>query len=181
MLCHVKTTPMWFPTTTESETPFLSSVNVHAWVSSLKLDHEARQMRPADVLIPNWELGKPAAIDPCVTSPLNSDTLQVACVTLSSAAMQAEQRKHHSNDAKCGELGWVCIPLVVESHGSWEPETQHSLSRLAGRLATRLGQPKSITTNLIYGSLNLTLIRTNSRAILSRVCVCHCNMCSNCI
>ena len=129
-------------------------------------------MCPADVLIPNWELGKPAAIDHCVTSPLNSGTLQVACVPPSSAAMQAEQRKHHSNDAKCGELGWVCIPLVVESYGSWGPEAQHSLSRLAaGRLATRLRQPKSFTTNLIYGRLNLTLIRANSRAILSRVCV----------
>ena len=135
------------------------------------LGHEARQTRPADVLIPNWELGKPAAIDLCVTSPLNLDTLQVACVTPSSAAMQAEQRKHHSNDAKCGELSWVCIPLVVVSYGSWGPEAQRSLSRLARRLATRLGQPKSVTTNLIYGRLNLTLIRANSRAILSRVCV----------
>ncbi|KAL5469200.1 hypothetical protein EMCRGX_G030423 [Ephydatia muelleri] len=31
-----------------------------------------------------------------------------------------------------------------------------------------MGQPKSITTNQIYGRLNLTLIRANSRAILSR-------------
>ena len=68
------------------------------------LGHEAQQTCPADVLIPNWDLGKPAAIDLCVTSPLNSETLQVACVTPSSAAMQAEKRKHHSNDAKCGEL-----------------------------------------------------------------------------
>eukprot|EP00731_Ephydatia_muelleri_P011154 Em0006g48a len=136
------------------------------------LGHEARQARPADVLIPNWELGKPAAVDLCVTSPLNSNTLQVACVTPNSAAMQAEQRKHHSNDAKCEELGWVCIPLVVESYGSWGPEAQRCLSRLAGRLATtQLGQPKSLTTNLIYGRLNLTLIRANSRAILSRLYV----------
>ena len=97
--------------------------------------------------------------------------LQVACVTPSSAAMQAELMKHHSNDAKCGELDWVCIPLVVESYGSWGPEAQCSLSRLAGRLVTRLGQPKSFQANLIYGRLKLTLIRANSRAILSRVCV----------
>ena len=114
------------------------------------LGHESRQTRPADVLIPNWELGKLAAIDLCVTSPLHSKTLQVACVTPNSAAMQAEQRKHHSNDAKCEELGWVCIPLVVECYGSWGPEAQR-LSRLAGKLATQLGQPKSLTTNLIYG------------------------------
>ena len=59
--------------------------------------------------------------------------------------MQAEKRKHQSNDAECGELhvGWVCILLVVESFGCWGPEAQCSLS---GRLATRVGQPKSITT-----------------------------------
>ena len=38
-------------------------------------------------------------------------------------------------------------------------------SRLAGRLATRLAQPKSITTNLIYGRLNLNL----SKVILSSI------------
>ena len=31
-LCYVKMALMWFPATTESETPFSSSVNVHAWV-----------------------------------------------------------------------------------------------------------------------------------------------------
>ena len=29
-LCHVKMALMWFPATTESDTPFLSSVNMHA-------------------------------------------------------------------------------------------------------------------------------------------------------
>ena len=53
--------------------------------------------------------------------------------------MQAEKGKPHSNDIKCGELGWVCIPLVVESFGCWGPEAQRSLSKLAGRLSTRLG------------------------------------------
>eukprot|EP00731_Ephydatia_muelleri_P003511 Em0001g3511a len=42
------------------------------------------------------------------------------------------------------------------------------MPNVESRLATRLGQPKSITTNQINGRLNLTLIRANSRAILSR-------------
>ena len=107
--------------------------------ASSSLGHEAWQTCPANILIPNWELGKPAAVDLCITSSLNYKTLQVACVMPGSAAMQAEKRKHHSSDAKCLELGWVCIPLVVESFGCWGPEAQQcSLSRLAGRLATKL-------------------------------------------
>ena len=34
------------------------------------LRHDARRTRPADVLVPNWVLGKPAAFDITVTSPL---------------------------------------------------------------------------------------------------------------
>ena len=94
------------------------------------LGHDARQTRPVDILIPNWELGKSAAIDLCITSPLNSVTLQVACVMPGSAAMQAEKRMHHSNDAECEELGWVCIPLVVESFGCWGSEVKRSFSQV---------------------------------------------------
>ena len=41
-----------------------------------------------------------------------------ASVTTGAAALTTEQRKHCSNDAKCDELSWVCVPLVVESYGA---------------------------------------------------------------
>ena len=46
------------------------------------LDEEGRQTRPADILVQNWEFGKPAALDFTVTSPLNPTTLNGASVTL---------------------------------------------------------------------------------------------------
>eukprot|EP00731_Ephydatia_muelleri_P032588 Em0024g132a len=70
---------------------------------------------PADVLATNWMLGKPAAFDFAVTSPLNSSTLHEASVTAGSAAHATEARKHQANDVKCAELGWVSIPVVVET------------------------------------------------------------------
>ena len=78
------------------------------------LGHEAQQTRPTNVLIPNWELGKPVAIDLCVTSLRNSNTLtsRVCDTKFSSNAGRTEEAPR-SNDAKCGELGWV-----VESYGS---------------------------------------------------------------
>ena len=36
--------------------------------------------RPADILLPNWVIGKPAAFDPSVTPLLNSSTLLEAGV-----------------------------------------------------------------------------------------------------
>ncbi|KAL5463726.1 hypothetical protein EMCRGX_G032652 [Ephydatia muelleri] len=87
--------------------------------------------RPADLLVPNWVVGKPAAFDLSVTSPLNPTTLLEASVTTGVAALTTELRKHSSNDTKCKELDWVCVPLVVESYGAWGKEALESLSQLA--------------------------------------------------
>ena len=40
------------------------------------LGHEGHCTRPADILVPNWELGQPGALDLTITSPLNSTFCQ---------------------------------------------------------------------------------------------------------
>ena len=92
------------------------SVQVEAGCN-LTSDHS--HSHPADVLIFNWVLGKTAACDLSVTSPLNSKILSEGGVTAGAAAHATELRKHEANDAKCSDLGWICIPLVVESYGQW--------------------------------------------------------------
>ena len=66
-------------------------------------------MNPANILIPIGELDKPTTVNLCITSPLNYESLQVACVMPGSASMQTEKRKHHSNDGQYLELG--CMGL----------------------------------------------------------------------
>ena len=44
----------------------------------------------ADILVPNWMIGKPAAFDLTVVSPLNSATLNEAGARSGSAAGKAE-------------------------------------------------------------------------------------------
>ena len=127
-----------------------------------------RNTRPADVLVANWSLGKPAAFDLTVTSPLNPSILSEAGVTAGSAALVAECRKHDMNDPKCSELGWKCTPLAVETYGCWGAEARETLSRLATRLAIPMRCNKSQATDAIYGRLSLTLVRSCARALLSR-------------
>ena len=79
------------------------------------LGHDKRCTRPVDVLVPNWDLGKPAAFDFTVASPLNQSILNEECTKAGLSALVSEQRKHASNDVKCSELGWSCIPLAVET------------------------------------------------------------------
>ena len=124
--------------------------------------------RPADVLAANWMLGKPAAFDFSVTSPLVSKSLPEASVTAGSAALICHRgaQVYRSNDTKCAELGWVSIPFAVETYGWWDTEAKWALSQLAFRLATRQNCPKSIAIAALYGRLNLTLVRANVRAIL---------------
>ena len=84
--------------------------------NNLTQDHD--HTRPADVLVHNWSLGKPAAFDFCVTSPLNSLIHAEAGVSSGAAAHASEIRKHNSNDAKCGELGWASHWLLRHTvHG----------------------------------------------------------------
>ena len=86
--------------------------------SNLSKDHS--HTRPADIRVPNWSLGKPATFELSVMSPLNSNVLLEAGLAASQAARATEQRKHDTNDAKCKELGWVCVPMVVEYGALWD-------------------------------------------------------------
>eukprot|EP00731_Ephydatia_muelleri_P018553 Em0011g593a len=97
-----------------------------------------------------------------------SNILPEASVTAGSAAFVAEERKHRAKDAKCVELGWVSIPLAVETYGCWGTEAKWALSQLASRLATRQNCPKSTATAALYGRLSLTLVRVNVRTSFSR-------------
>eukprot|EP00731_Ephydatia_muelleri_P016355 Em0009g779a len=121
------------------------------------------------VLVPNWDLGKPAAFDLSITSTLQSSALLEASVMAGSTALLAENRKHNNSHKKCDELGWACIPLVVETYGCWGAEAVAALSKLAGRLSVRNNEPNSKTIFSLYSHLGLTLVRANCRAILSRL------------
>ena len=81
--------------------------------NNLSRDHS--KTRPADILLPNWVLGRTAALDVSITSPLNSAILLEARVSATAGAQATESRKHQANDPKCSDLGWVYVPMVVET------------------------------------------------------------------
>ena len=114
---------------------------------------------PADVLISNWVLGKTAKLR----------NFSEAGVTAGAAAHATELRKHEANDVKCCDLGWICIPLVVETYGAWGKEALEAFSMLASRLTTSSSRPKSRESSELYGWLNRHLVRANVRAILCRL------------
>ena len=125
--------------------------------------------RPADVLIAGWDRGKHAALDITVASPLCPAILPEASHHSGAAANGAELKKFNANSTKCTELGWTCTPMAVETFGHWGREAQSVLSRLASHLSISLSQPRAAVVADIYGCLNIILVRSVSRAILSRL------------
>ena len=90
-------------------------------------------------------------------------------VSPGAAAEASEIRKRNSNDGKCGDLGWVCTPLVFETYGAWGQEAVKSFAQLASRLAITCSKPKSVITRDLYGGLNTCRVRSVASAILSRI------------
>ncbi len=71
----------------------------------------------ADVLLPNWSNGRPAALDVHVISPLQPRTLSEAAQTQGHALQVGVQRKLASNLQYCRDAGLSCVPLVAETLG----------------------------------------------------------------
>ena len=84
--------------------------------------------------------------------------------------MAAEALKHLENDPKCAALGWLCVPLAVDSYGCWGDEAHQSFISLADRLANRSSVSFSVALSSIYNLLGVILARQNATAILARRC-----------
>ncbi|KAL5481568.1 hypothetical protein EMCRGX_G021759 [Ephydatia muelleri] len=85
-----------------------------------------------------------------------------ASVARGVAARATEQRKHEANEQGAGCLHgyggiWCLGAKAIES-----------LSRLASCLATSFNKAKAVVLIVLYGRLNLNLVRANTTAILTR-------------
>ena len=162
---------MWFHSIIICMTFLQTSVAGPTFLLRLKRDMACRDhinSRPADILVQSWDRGKPAAFDVTVASPLTPAVLNEASISAGAAAYGAENRKHATNDTRCQELGWMCIPLAVELYGNWGKEAQCVFSRLASLLAVSQSSFKPKMVAEIYGRLNLSLVRSGARAIVGR-------------
>ncbi|KAL5499807.1 hypothetical protein EMCRGX_G011269 [Ephydatia muelleri] len=104
---------------------FPQSTFVSPGGSRCRVQHNLSQSRLSDIR---------KAFDIYVVSPLNSYVLSAVVTTAGATSEAAELRKPTANDAKCTELGWVSIPLVVESYQAWSKEAQQCLSQLSTTL-----------------------------------------------
>ena len=125
--------------------------------------------RPADVFLPSWSCGRPAALDIHVISPLQQQTLPEASVTPGHALQVGVQRKLASNLPACREAGVECIPIVAESLGGLAEDAIHTIRSLGQAIADRAGslEPPS-TTRHLFQRFGIALWRGNACLWLHR-------------
>lgn len=78
--------------------------------------------RPADIYLPNWKRGQPAALDVTVISTLQQQTVEGASDSQGHALTVGRERKLAAHSGACRSVGVHFIPLVVESLGGWDGE-----------------------------------------------------------
>ena len=113
--------------------------------------------RPADIFLPNWCGGRPAALDVTVISTLQSLTLAGAAASQGHALRVAEERKMAAHGAACQSVGVVFIPLVMETLEGWSDEVAHNISRIGRLLGQRSGAPPAATTRHLFQRLSIAL------------------------
>ena len=124
------------------------------------------QSRPADILIPNWSRGRPAALDVHVISPLQRQTLGQAASTPGHALEVGTRRKLASHLSACRSVGVEFIPLVTETLGGLSGDTINTIRSLGLAIEQRTGSPNS--TKHLFKSLAVALWQGNATRWLHR-------------
>ena len=125
--------------------------------------------RPADVLLPTWSYGRPAALDVHVISPLQQQTINAAASTPGHALQVGVQRKLTAHLSACRSAGVVFVPVVAESLGGLAEDTISTIARLGKGIASRIRDfDSSNPTRQLFHRLAIALWSGNASLWLHR-------------
>jgi hypothetical protein len=124
------------------------------------------QRRPADVFIPQLFGGRPAALDVAITCPLQK---KYSNIEQDPADHYADTVKHSLYDSSFEGLQIDFIPVVLDAFGGFGKEGLKALEEIIKRGASRLNIPPSIYKPQCWQRLSVSLQRSNTRMILSRI------------
>ena len=137
-------------------------------------DSNPSARRPADVYIPRWRAGPPAAWDFAVTSGLRLDVIPDSARDPDAACTKYEDFKcsHQDTKAQCQGQGITFIPMVMEAvGGGWGKVARGVWSELAKVSALANGELETERSSAIQlrQRLSMVLHRENARSCLRRL------------
>jgi len=136
-------------------------------------DSSPSARRPADVYIPRWRGGPPAAWDFAVTSGLRLDAMAGSAQDPEAVLTRYEDHKCSFQDtkARCSEQGITFLPLIMEAvGGGWSKTARGVWSELAKSSALAMGELETASSCavMLQQRLSMVLHRENARACLRR-------------
>ena len=128
------------------------------------------QRRPADIYLPCWTGGLPAALDFAVTAPQRQEIVSEAAHTPLAAAKAYSQSKrdHQGTQDACDAQGIRFQPMVCETSGAWSTEALEVLQLIAKAAASHTGSDHK---TLLQGTLQrcaAVVRKANARAHFKR-------------
>ena len=130
--------------------------------------------RPADILLPTWSQGRPAALDVHIISPLQQKTVAEAARTPGHALDVGVSRKLGSHLSDCRSVGMDFIPLVAETFGGLAKDTIR-MTQAIGKVLGKRTNPDdpSTSTKHLFGRLAIALWRGNACCWIHRTPLTH--------
>ena len=126
--------------------------------------------RPADILLPTWSRGCPAALDVHVISPLQQLTLHGAASTPGHALQVGVRRKLTQHLSACRSAGVDFIPVVAETLGGLAEDTIFIIRFLGEAIAQRsTPQESSTCSKQLFHRVAVSLWRGNASLWLHRL------------
>ncbi len=126
--------------------------------------------RPADVFIPVWWGGRPAAFDAAITS----GTIPRRRVRAARDAVlllreyEEFKRSYLDTDAACKREGIEFCPFVLEADGGVGPSASGIVRKLADDAAVCSGLPRPTVIERVRQELSLAVAMANSSALIRR-------------
>ena len=91
--------------------------------------------RPADIFLPSWVRGQPAALDVTLISTMQPATINGTASTQGHALLVGEVRKLSIHEAACTAVGVSFVPIVMKSLGGMSALAVNTLEGIGHLLA----------------------------------------------
>ena len=128
--------------------------------------------RPANVFLPSWPGGAPAALDLAITSPQRLGVIRQASLRKGAAAeaYEVHKRNYLNTAVVCASQGLSFVPMVAEPSGGWGPSGFCTLKAFARAAAARssTGADSSAILAERLRKLCGAIRRATARAVLRR-------------
>ena len=126
-------------------------------------------VRPADIVLPNWNRGRPAAVYVHFIFPLQQQTLAEAASTPGHALQVGVRRKLVSNLSACRSVGVEFVTFVIETLGGLSEDTISTFRTIGRAVGQRSGtSDPSRTSKQLFGRVAIAFWRGNASLWLHR-------------